>query len=161
MAWERKKKLLQPSIPHLVLKVRSISVSGEWGGSGRQVTQIKLNLTKHALNGYYLLASTFNFNKPHSGWGPLVNWGHLWPISIMRLGNFFFLSSKLAASRNETTPKALLIFVPHKTQPPDGRKLPPLCARMQPVHFGRGWGRTRLGWLISFRIFIASCPTGV
>lgn len=26
-------------------------------------TQIKLNLTKHALNGYYLLASTFNFNK--------------------------------------------------------------------------------------------------
>lgn len=54
---------------------------------------------------------------------------------------FSFLSSsssKLAASRKETTPKALLIFVPHKTQPPDGRKLPPLCARLQPVHFGRG-----------------------
>lgn len=76
-------------------------------------------------------------------------------------------SSKLAASRKETTPKALLIFVPHKTQPPDGQKLPPLCARLQPVHFGRGpagkggGASAGLGWLISFRIFIASCPTGV
>lgn len=115
-------------------KVRSISISlipSRVKGAGRQVTQIKLNLTKHALNGYYLLASTFNFNKPNSWLGPLVNCCCCWgpPVTNFDYETWqllFLSSSKLAASRNGTTPKALLIFVPHKTQPPDGQAESPL-----------------------------------
>lgn len=169
VAEEKKKKQLHPQVtPTWCLKCAQSAFrlcpvgSVGRGGAGRQVTQIKLNLTKHALNGYYLLARTFNFNKPNSGWGPLVNCCccrgppvtnfdyETWQLLFFLLFLSSSSSSKLAASRNETTPKALLIFVPHKTQPPDGRKLPPLCARLQPVHFGRGragrGGGRVLGW---------------
>lgn len=79
----------------------------------------------------------------------------------------FLSSSKLAASRNGTTPKALFIFVPHKTQPPDGQAESPL-RQVAGSSFWAWLGSAEcrvgvggLGWLISFRIFIASCPAGV
>jgi len=38
--------------------INYIEIKGRMGA-----TRIKLNLAKHALNGHYLPASTFNFNK--------------------------------------------------------------------------------------------------
>lgn len=96
-----------------------------------------------------------NGNRDGAGWsrsGAMVNcWGP--PVTNFDYETwqlvFFFSCSfvvvvVVVAGRLKTTPKALLIFVPHKTQPPGQRSRP-------------GWAGYG-GRLISFRIFIASCP---
>lgn len=113
-------------------------------------------------------------------WGPPVtNFDYeTWQLFLIFFFSFFYFfvfflsSSKLAAfrrRRNGTTPKALLIFVPHKTQPPDGQAVHPPWLSPGCTHSSFCLGVSDPGgyegWLISFRIFIAgereSCPTGV